>query len=213
MAITSAAAEVAAPSRGEQDAEPSAVRVADVPFTVMPSGWMFLPEEEALRNQPIATPAGRTGHLAVLKSLFYVVECDSQLIRVEDRITLPPRSYGDLHIPRPAGEGFFVFGQRGLGNHASNSNLSAQLAPKNQQCCARVGAEMGALGARSVGEEDQSTAVDAVQYHHARIRRAVRVGGRQRHCFRQGDTGCTCIGKPALEQLDRIYIGHRRVVS
>ena len=131
------------------------------------------------------------------------------LPRSVDSRPLAKRRDGDLRLSGPLAKRRLVLRRRGLLDRAADPHLAAELPPVAQQHRARIGAELLALGALAVGEEHEAVASGSAHHHHAGVGHAVGVRGRQRHRLRQHRAGSARVGQPAVEQFERIRVGHR----
>src|SRR4029079_5289169 len=110
----------------------------------------------------------------------------------------------ELGVSRSGGEIGIRLLVRDRFDRALDPHLATQRLPMEEERHARIVAELLALCALLVGEEDEACRTVALHKHHPDVRSAVGARRGQRHCIGVVGLAFTRHGEPFVEQLERI---------
>src|SRR3989441_4872540 len=124
-----------------------------------------------------------------------------------ERGTLLGGERRELARPRPRGPVRVGLGRRDLLDPALDAHLLPEAMPVEGDGRPRARAQLAALAAAAIGEEDEAAAIGALQEDEADRGRAATSGGGERHRLGERDAGARGVSEPAAEARERLGQG------
>ena len=170
-----------------------------------------LPELEARRPDPIATPRIRTAN----RGLSGGSECLHSIFQPSSRwddTALRRRQGTDLRVDRAAGEVRVGFGIAHWVGASADVDLTVERKPDEQQGDPPLIVDLPTLAGPGVGEEHEPVGVERLHQHGPRAGHTTRRHRGKHHGVRLLDLGGDRLAEPTVELLDRVVsgIGHRQ---